>query len=261
MRKQIIGLMLSAVICKANPLFAMEADDIESCSGNLRVLNNDNLHSIIEYCSLSDAVSLMCTSKRMLELEESPKIWQIFLPKYITPQTDIRNQVHDYYMLFSDLNQNYHISMAALQSFRQDPIPGSNPTAYTFSKGGIPFCLTYLSAKDTGFGDAHEKYLSVDFSRLDKDAHVIFSRKPDTMYFQAEFTLFLFSESGVVVDLHGVKFHSPEFRKRVEERATEFPKGPNGGDYIAAICSFTVEKNNKLYEEEKAQNSFKTSNF
>lgn len=237
MKKQIISVMLSAAICMTSPLFAMDKDDFEPYSGSLSVLSKDNLKSIIEYVSLPDAVSLMCTSKRMAKLDGSPEIWQIFLPRSINSELNIKIQALDYYYLFSDLNKKYYVSMKTLQSFRKTPVPDSNPVEYDFSIRNIRYRLTHLQAHDIGSG-THERYLNTDFSLCDKDAHVVFSKQPDSLLFQAQFTLF--AECGGIVDEHEARMFSSEYDKRFVETANKFPEILNGGSIMG--CTFTVER-------------------
>lgn len=247
MRKQIITLTLSAAIFITAPLFAMEGEDEHEKRGlgNFHVLPNEALISVLKEVPIKDVIhAVSLTSKAMSAQCQAPELWKPLASKLgvrVNSYLNIRDQLKNYYeTLFRDPHQTYPVSMITLQSFRKDPILDSNPVAYNVPLGKQTFRLTYLQARDAGPDSPHEGYLNIDFSLFDKDALVVFSKKPEEMYFQSQFTLLADTNgSGGVIDHHGAPLYRDEYQKRMNECGIKFPAAI-GWRIIG--CTFTVEK-------------------
>jgi len=251
MKKQILTLMLSAVVFTTNPLFAMKPDDEDSGLGAFKKTPKDITVRVLEYLNPKDLNSALRTSKPMYNICGN-EFWTWMnsaknLPISINPISSLKTRIEDFLCVFSDPKKNYSISMDMLQFFRKNRISNTNPVAYRFHIGNNAFHLVDMGEMDVPQDNLFVQK-PINYSLFDKNARVIFALSPKKEYFESHFTLvsntdrtvggvvdedsktsYIFEgaadiEDGVPIDADGIPIFSPEHKNKVLEVQQQFPE-------------------------------------
>lgn len=246
MRNQIFSLMLSSVIFTISPLFAMEISEDEMPGlGTLHILPKENIPPILRECSegsIKGLRSVLFLSKPIYNLCQDNEIWKFIaasLPINVDPSLSIKDQVHNYYTLFTDPARNYSTPMKIFKLFvnsflntsvdlsnfkvecrigNQDVIAedvGTSPFFMNYCYDTSPLPIIYKEGEldlSAPFVPLPQRKLTSNdiFHKLDlleDKEHVVFYAQPDEKCFKASFSIITHvAPSGYlasrVVDMH-----------------------------------------------------------
>jgi hypothetical protein len=234
MKKQAFVFISSASLFLINSLSGMEIKDEDPGLGAFRRLPSEKIIPILENLSLHDLNSVGITSKAMETLCEVPEIWRAIakeLPIKINKELNVKNQVKDFYFLFSDPHKTYSISINMLKYLTQTLVP--YPAIYFYYRFSIGKKI-YRLRKWDHYSIFDTKQKIILHKGFDQDDQITFSLKPNTEYFVSHFSLLANFDCTVGVLLNGVDDET--LRESIEKKDEEIKeKFPNFGKNLRLI--------------------------